>query len=88
MHLEPETAVKKIEVTISNSDRIKLEIDFKRSLCGHTGKDYSKMLKCNSRAIISYYGCVEDGNYLYLFEEPTKPKLTVETAIIRFSKLN
>lgn len=88
MHLEPETAVKKIEVTSSNSDRIKLEIDFKRSLCGHTGEDYSKMLKCNSRAIISYYGCVEDGNYLYLFEEPTKPKLTVETAIERFSKLD
>ena len=74
-----------------NEDQIPLmqkEVEVLKVLCDLKPEVvYNSLEKCNSKVIAGFYGCVEEGTNLYIFQEKMDMKFISQTAINMYRNL-
>lgn len=84
-----ELVIKKI--SHKNSKRIPMmqkEVELLKLICGLKAEVvYNKLRVCKSKAIAEFYGCVEDGFDLFIFEEKMDMSVESEEALLIYNNL-
>ena len=84
-----ELVIKKISQKHSNRIPImQREVELLKLICGlKTEVVYKKLRICKSKAIAEFYGCVENGLELFIFEEKMDMSIKSEEALLIYNNL-
>lgn len=78
---------KKTHIDDNEIPCVRREIEISKMMCGMKKEETSNPISnCKSKAIQSFYGCVQDGRTLYVFQEDITKRLTAHKFFILWVK--